>query len=67
MKDIPLGIGDPRKETKNMLEKKNDKQVRTNIGGTLKDKEVPRDKKDKRVCTHAGVVYIEIFSNEIEK
>ena len=43
-KEIPLGTGDPLKETKNVLEDENDKQVHTIIGGILKKKEIPRDK-----------------------
>ena len=39
-KDIPSRTGEPQKETKNMLEDKNDKQVCTSTGGPLKNKYV---------------------------
>ena len=39
-----MGAGDPLKETKNMLEDENGKQVRKITEGKLKKKEMPRDK-----------------------
>ena len=41
----PLGTGEPLKERTNMFEDKNDKQVRTSIGGPLKkERDVQRQK-----------------------
>ena len=53
-KDIPSGSGEPLKE-KNMLEDKNEKQVRTSIGEPLKNKEIPKEKRGKQVCTSSDV------------
>ena len=38
LKDIPLGTGEPLKETKHMLEYENEKQVQKSTGGSLKKK-----------------------------
>ena len=46
-KYISLGTGKTLKETKNMLEDKHYKQVRTSTGGSLKKKDMPRDEKNK--------------------
>ena len=64
-KDIPSGSGEPLKE-KNMLEEKNEKQVRTSIGEPLKKKEMPKDKKGKQVRTYDGVISTRKLSNEME-
>ena len=53
---IPLGIVETLKETKNVLEDENDKKVRTSTGDLLKDKEIPKDEKVKRVSTYSDVV-----------
>ena len=53
-KDIPSGNGEPLKETKDMLEYENDKQVRTSTVEPLKDKEMLREENDKRVRTSTG-------------
>ena len=53
-KEIPSGTGDPLKETKKMLEAKNDKHIQTIIGGTFKNNEILRDKNDKQVRTSTG-------------
>ena len=50
-----------------MLEDENDKHVRTITGGTLKDKEMPREENRKRVCTYADVVSTGKISDEREK
>ena len=55
------------KEAKNMFEDENDKQVRTITGGTLKNKEMPKDKKGKQVRTYADVVSTRKLNNGIEK
>ena len=44
-KEIPLGTGKPLKETENILEDVNDKQLGTHKGRPLKNKEMPRDEK----------------------
>ena len=53
-KEIPLGNGEPLKETKDMLKDENDKQVCTSIGGPLKNKEMLRDKNYKHLRTSTG-------------
>ena len=63
---IPSGTGDPLKETKNMLEDKNGKQVRKSIGGPLK-KDMLRDKKENQVGTYADVLSTGKLSNDREK
>ena len=50
-----------------MLEDKNDKQVGTITGGSLKNKDMLRYKKEKRLYTYAGVVSIGKLSNEREE
>ena len=50
-----------------MLEKENEKQVRTSTGEPLKMKDMPRDKRVKYVCTYADIVYTRNLSNKIEK
>ena len=45
-KYVPLGIGEPLEETKNMLEDENDKKVHTITRGTLKKKEMTRKEND---------------------
>ena len=62
-KDIPLGTIEPLKETKKILEDENEKQVRTIIGGPLKNKEMPKDEGEKWVRTYIDVVYIWKLSN----
>ena len=54
LKEIPSGTGDPTKETQNMLEDKNDKQVRTSTVGKFKDKYILRDENYKQVFTSIG-------------
>ena len=53
-KEISLRTGEPLKETKNMLEKENDKQVRMSIGGQLENKDMVRDENSKQVRTSTG-------------
>ena len=53
-KDIPSGTREPLKETKNMIEYKNDKQVSTKTEVALKKKEILRDKNNKQVRTSTG-------------
>ena len=53
-KEISLRTGEPLKETKNMLEKENDKQVRMSIGGQLENKDMVRDENGKQVRTSTG-------------
>ena len=50
-----------------MLEDENNKQVRTITGEKLKKKEIPRDKKEKRLCTYDDVLYTWKLINEREK
>ena len=54
LKDIPLGTGDPLKETKVVIEYENDEQVRKSTGGTLKKKEIIRGEYDKQVQMITG-------------
>ena len=53
-KCIPSGTVEPLKETKDMLEDENDKQVLMIIGRPLENKEILRDKNDKQVHTSMG-------------
>ena len=56
-----------RKREKKMPEDENQKQVRTSTGGSLKNKEIPKYKRVKRVCTYDGVVYTCKLSKQIDK
>ena len=47
-----------------MLQYENDKQVGTSTGGSLKNKDIPRDEKRKVVRTYAGVISTGNLSNE---
>ena len=67
LKDIPSGTREPLKETKRLLEEKNDKQLHTRTGGPLKKKEMPRDEEGRRVHTYAEVLSTRKLSNEREK
>ena len=51
-KDNTLGTGEPLKETKNMLEGENDKEIHTRIGRPVKKEDMLKDKNDKQVRTH---------------
>ena len=62
-----MGTGEPLKETKNILEYENDKQVCMSTEGPLKKKEMPRDEKGKRVRSYYDVVYTCNLGNEIKK
>ena len=42
------------KETENIIEDENDKQVLTSTGGTLKNTEMLRDENDKHIRTSTG-------------
>ena len=66
-KEIPSETGDPLKETKNMIEDENEKQVHMSTEGLLKKKEIPRYKEGKQVHTYADVVSTGKLSNEREK
>ena len=50
-KYITLGAGEPLKETKDMLEDENNRQVCTSTVSPLKNKDMLRDKNDKQVRT----------------
>ena len=69
LKDIPSGTVEPLKETENMLEDKNDKQVRTITGMLLKKEEIIRDENDKQVLMSTGepLKKNEIFRDEKRK
>ena len=54
LKAVPSGTGEPLKEIKDMLEDKNNKQVRKITGGPLKKKEMLRDENNKQVRTSMG-------------
>ena len=51
-----MGTGESLKETKNMIEGENDKQVSTSMGEPLKKKYMFRDKNGNRVRTCGSVV-----------
>ena len=53
-KEIPLGTGEPLKETKDMIEYKNNKQIRTSTEGTLKKKEMFTEENNKHEHTSMG-------------
>ena len=62
-----MGNGDPLKETENMLEDENDKQVRMSTGDPLKKNEMFRDEKGKWVRTYADVASTGKLSNDRER
>ena len=62
-----MGTGDPLKETKDMLEEKNNRQVHTSTRESLKKKEMLRDEKGKQVCTYADLVSTSNISNKRER
>ena len=66
-KYIPLGTVEPLKETKKMLEDKNQKQVRRSTEGKLKNKYIPRYERGKHELTYDYVVSTWKLSNEREK
>ena len=68
-KEIPSETGDPLKETKNMIEDENGKEVSTSTRGTLKKKEILRDENDKHVRTSIGeqLKNKEMFRDEMGK
>ena len=53
-KENSLGTGEPLKETKDMLEGKNDKHIRKIAGEPLKNKEILGDENNEPVCTKMG-------------
>ena len=53
-KEITLGTGESLKETENIFEDDNYKQVQMRIGGTSKKKNMLRDQDDKQVHTRTG-------------
>ena len=59
-KYIPSGFREPLKETKNMLEYENDKQVRTITWGPLKKKEMHRDEEEKGTYLWWRCIYKEV-------
>ena len=63
LKDISLVTREPLKETKNILEDENDKQILMSTGGPTKKNYIPRDKKGNQLCTYADVVYTGKLSN----
>ena len=56
-KDIPSGTGEPLKETKNIIEDENHKEVRMSTEEPLINEEMIRYQKGKQVCTYTDVVY----------
>ena len=66
-KYIPSETGEPLKETKKMLEDKNQKQVRRSTEGKLKNKYIPRYERGKHELTYDYVVSTWKLSNEREK
>ena len=67
LKEISSGTGEPLKETKNMLEEKNEKQVLTITAEPPKNKYIPKYEEGKRVRNCSDVVSTRKLSNNREK